>query len=51
VYRGSDVLHFGVSLPHESTVGRLIDALDAQEDAPREAPEPVRELPGNFAER
>jgi thioredoxin 1 len=51
VYRGNDVLHFGVSLPHESTVGRLIDALDAQEDTPREAPEPVRELPGNFAER
>jgi thioredoxin 1 len=51
VYRGSDVLHFGVSLPHESTVGRLIDALDAHSDAPREAPEPVRELPGNFAER
>ena len=26
VYRGEAVLHFGVSLPHEGTVARLVDA-------------------------
>jgi len=51
VYRGGDVLHFGVSVPHESTVGRLIDALCARTDALREAPQPVRALPENFVER
>src|SRR3954454_16835284 len=27
VYRGNALLHFGVSLPHETTVARLIDEL------------------------
>ncbi|MDQ2917250.1 MAG: thioredoxin family protein [Casimicrobiaceae bacterium] len=48
VYRGSDVLHFGVSLPHETTVGRLIEALAARTEPLREAPQPVHELPAKF---
>jgi thioredoxin reductase (NADPH) len=27
IYRGDVPVHFGVSLPHETTIGRLIDAL------------------------
>src|SRR5690242_15699081 len=27
IFRGDAPLHFGVSLPHETTVGRLVDAL------------------------
>ena len=27
IFRGATPLHFGVSLPHESSIGRLIDAL------------------------
>jgi thioredoxin reductase (NADPH) len=27
IYRGDAPVHFGVSLPHETTIGRLIDAL------------------------
>jgi hypothetical protein len=38
-------------VPHESTVGRLIDVLCVQTDALREAPQPVRALPENFVER
>lgn len=45
VYRGTDVLHFGVSLPHEATVGRLIDALAAAGRPLYDAPVSVRELP------
>ena len=44
IYRGRDVLHFGVSLPHESTIGRLIDALIARNAPPRGAPEAVAAL-------
>jgi thioredoxin 1 len=48
VYRGREVLHFGVALPHEATVGRLVDALAMHADALREVPDPVRELPEQF---
>ena len=44
VYRGSVPLHFGVSLPHENVVGRLIDALAAQ-PAGRSVDDAVQELP------
>ncbi|HET7136017.1 MAG TPA: thioredoxin family protein [Casimicrobiaceae bacterium] len=27
IYRGDEPIHFGVSLPHETTIGRLVDAL------------------------
>ena len=45
VYRGGVPLHFGVSLPHESTVLRLIDALARSSDAMRGAPPAVTQLP------
>ena len=45
VYRGAVPVHFGVSLPHESTVLRLIDALARSGDAMRGAPPAVADLP------
>ena len=50
VYRGTDPLHFGVSLPHEGTVGRLVDALSTRAETLHRAPEPVAELPRRFLE-
>jgi thioredoxin reductase (NADPH) len=44
VYRGAAALHFGVSLPHESVVGRLIDAL-AEHPVERSVAEAVQALP------
>ena len=49
VYRGATPLHFGVSLPQEKTVARLIDALDAQ-PVERSVGEAVRALPGLLSE-
>ncbi len=48
IYRGTDPLHFGVSLPLEGTVGRLIDALATRAKPRNDVPEAVRELPGKF---
>jgi thioredoxin 1 len=45
IFRGTTPLHFGVSLPHETTVGRLIDALAAHAAPLRNAPEAVHALP------
>ena len=45
VYRGDSVLHFGVSLPQEGTVARLVDALIERTTTLTDAPEAVRELP------
>ena len=45
VYRGAVPVHFGVSLPHESTVLRLIDALARSSDAMRGAPPALTRLP------
>src|SRR5438067_4908596 len=45
VYRGEAVLHFGVSLPHEGTVARLVDALAERSSSINDAPEAVQELP------
>jgi thioredoxin reductase (NADPH) len=44
VYRGFVPLHFGVSLPHENVVGRLIDALAGQ-STQRAVDEAVQALP------
>ena len=49
VFRGRTPLHFGVSLPHETSVGRLIDALADDAPALAAAPEEVAELPDAFA--
>jgi thioredoxin 1 len=48
IYRGRSPLHFGVSLPHETTVGRLIDALAEGEPARTDVPDEVAELPAQF---
>ena len=45
VYRGGRLLHYGVSLPQEGTVARLIDALAARGYARLNAPPAVLELP------
>ena len=49
VYRGATPLHFGVSLPHENLVGRLIDALAGQ-PAGRSVDEAVEALPQRLSE-
>jgi len=51
IYRGTKPLHFGVALPHATTVGRLIDALAARGEPQRETPEAVQALPGKFTAR
>ena len=48
IYRGRSPLHFGVSLPHETTVGRLIDALADGAPVRSDVPEEVTELPAQF---
>jgi len=45
IYRGDAVLHFGVSLPHEGTVARLVDEMADRTSAASDAPEEVRRLP------
>jgi thioredoxin reductase (NADPH) len=50
IYRGGDVLHFGISLPHGTTVGRLIDALADQAPALGDPPGEVVAL-GNTLRR
>jgi thioredoxin reductase (NADPH) len=45
IYRGDTLLHYGVSLPQEGTVARLVDEVGARAGPSTEAPEPVRALP------
>jgi len=45
IFRGTQPLHFGVSLPHPPSIGRLIDALAAQGHPLGDAPEAVVQLP------
>ena len=40
IYRGTALVHFGVSLPQEGTVARLVDAL-AEDGRPLAAPPPA----------
>ena len=47
VYRGDTLLHFGVSLPQERAVARLVDALE-RGGRSFAAPPAVRELPRAF---
>ena len=51
IYRGDTVLHFGVSLPHEGTVARLVDEMAERTTAAGNAPEEVRELPQMLKDR
>jgi thioredoxin 1 len=48
IFRGREAVHFGVSLPHETTVGRLIDALATRSETLHDAPDAVRALPRTF---
>jgi thioredoxin 1 len=45
IYRGERLLHYGVSLPLEGTVSRLIDEIATRADAGVTAPQPVLDLP------
>jgi len=40
IFRGAAPVHYGVSLPHEGTVARLVDALAEHPAAPPGAPAP-----------
>lgn len=44
VFRGDDVLHYGVSAPQPAVAARLIDALAARGDRLQLVPQAVREL-------
>jgi thioredoxin 1 len=44
IYRGGTLLHYGISLPQERTVARLIDEMAGRSEAMRDAPEPVLAL-------
>lgn len=46
VYRGARLLHYGVSLPQEATVARLIDEMMQRREPLRDAPDAVLALPG-----
>jgi thioredoxin reductase (NADPH) len=48
IYRDRKPLHFGVSRPHETTVGRLVDALADSGQPLADAPDEVVALPGSF---
>ena len=48
VYRAGSVLHFGVSLPQEGTVARLVDAMIERTTTLADAPDAVRDLPKLF---
>src|SRR5256885_15731954 len=45
IFRGDDVLHFGVTLPHERTLARLVDEMaEPARAALPDAPDEVRQL-------
>ena len=45
IYRGARLLHYGVSLPQEGTVARLIDGIAERGETDAVAPQAVRDLP------
>ena len=49
IYRGDKLLHFGVSLPQQGVVARLIDELATRDEEVADAPPAVRDLPRLFA--
>ena len=48
IYRGERLLHYGVSLPQEGTVARLIDRIAERGEADIDAPQAVGDLPKRF---
>ena len=51
IYRGNALLHFGVSLPQEGTVARLVDEMATRTAGAVDAPEAVRRLPAALRRR
>ncbi len=51
IYRGATLLHYGISLPQEGAVARLVDEMADRREAMRDAPEPVLALPNVLRER
>jgi thioredoxin 1 len=51
IYRGVRVLHYGVSLPLEGTVARLVDAMTERTATLSDVPDVVRELPAALMHR
>ena len=49
IYRGARLLHYGVSLPQEGTVARLIDEIAERSEADAAAPQAVRDLPKSLS--
>jgi thioredoxin len=45
VFRGDAPVHFGISLPHEATVARLLGELAERSEASADIPDAVRALP------
>jgi thioredoxin reductase (NADPH) len=50
IYRGATLLHYGISLPQEGAVARLLDEMAGRSAAVRDAPEPVLALPNALRE-
>jgi thioredoxin len=48
IYRGREPLHFGVSLPTEAVVGRIIDTLAASAAPVAVVPDAIAALPDAF---
>jgi thioredoxin reductase (NADPH) len=51
IYRDDALLHFGVSLPQEGTVARLVDAMAARPLAAAAGPDAVVALPRRLKQR
>ena len=49
IYRGTRLLHYGVSLPQEGTVARLIDEIAERSEADAAAPQAVHDLPKSLS--
>jgi thioredoxin reductase (NADPH) len=51
IYRDDALLHFGVSLPQEGTVARLVDAMASHSPAAAAGPDAVVALPRRLKQR
>jgi thioredoxin 1 len=51
IFRGERLLHYGVSLPSEGTVRRLVDEIVARPEIGVSAPQAVLDLPQRFLAR
>jgi thioredoxin 1 len=51
IYRGATLLHYGVSLPQEATVARLVDEMAGRSEPARDAPTAVLALARTLLKR